>query len=402
MHALIEIFKKRKLKLYTAFIDFSKAFDTVWRVGLWHKLLQNSINGKLFTVRHNTYRNIKSCISHNGSLSNTFVSEVGVRQGENLSPVLFAMFLNDLQATMQNNGSFGVELKDTLNPTLWLKLPILLYADDTVILSDSAHEFQISLNGFYEYCNNWHLNINFNKTKIIIFGARELGNYNFKLGEHPIEISKSYHYLGLTFSSNGSFLNARKHIAEQANKAMHLLYTRANNADLPIDLTLKLFDHTVLPILTYGSEVFGFENVDILERIHNNFLRKITNARKSTPMSFLYGELGRYLISIVIKSRMISFWNRLLIGKEEKLSYQIYRYMSNLPDNNFKWLNKVKEILISVGRHDLWLYQENITNNNIHRQVKQTLTDQFRQTWRADLQNTNKGKIYLSFKKYRV
>ena len=51
---------------------------------------------------------------------------------------------------------------------------------------------------------------------------------------------------------------------------MHLLYTRANNADMSIDLTLKLFDHTVLPILTYGSEIFGFENIDILEKIHSN------------------------------------------------------------------------------------------------------------------------------------
>ena len=96
---------------------------------------------------------------------------------------------------------------------------------------------------------------------------------------------------------------------------MHLLYIRANNAELPIDLILKLFDHTVLPILTYGSEIFGFENIDILERVHNNFLRKITKARKSTPISFLYGELGRHPIAINIKTRMISFWCRTLQGE---------------------------------------------------------------------------------------
>jgi hypothetical protein len=82
LHSLIEILKKRKLKLYCIFVDFSQAFDKVWRVGLWHKLLNSSVNGKFFTVINNMYKNIKSCISHNGSFSPTFISEIGVRQGE--------------------------------------------------------------------------------------------------------------------------------------------------------------------------------------------------------------------------------------------------------------------------------------------------------------------------------
>ena len=179
-------------------------------------------------------------------------------------------------------------------------------------------------------------NINVNKAKVVVFGVRSLQNYSFKIGTQSLEVTNKYHYLGLTFTSNGSFLNACKHIAEQANKAMHYLYTRIYNADLPLDLSLKLFDHTVLPIVLYGAEIFGYENTDILERIHSNFLRKITNFRKSTPMSFLYGDLGRYPISINIQSRMVSFWNRILVGKSDKISLKIYKYMIHLQDNNFK------------------------------------------------------------------
>ena len=72
-----------------------------------------------------------------------------------------------------------------------------------------------------------------------------------------------------------------KHVAEQARKALFLLYSRINNLNLPVDLQLKLFDHTVLPIMTYSCEVFGFENIQILERIHNEFLRKITKTKKA-------------------------------------------------------------------------------------------------------------------------
>ena len=59
------------------------------------KMLSYNINGKLFRLIHNMYQNIKSCISHNGQQSAYFQCFRGVRQGENLSPILFAIFLND-------------------------------------------------------------------------------------------------------------------------------------------------------------------------------------------------------------------------------------------------------------------------------------------------------------------
>ena len=73
-----------------------------------------------------------------------------------------------------------------------------------------------------------------------------------------------------------SFLRARKHIVQQAKKAMILLFTRINNLDIPVDLQLKLFDHTVVPILTYACEIWGYGNLDMIEKVQNDFLRYIT------------------------------------------------------------------------------------------------------------------------------
>lgn len=100
LHAFIEILKTKKLKTFCSFIDFSKAFDSVWRVGLWSKLLKNNINGKFFRIILNMYNGIKSCVSFNGDQSGFFHCLRGVQQGENLSPVLFALFLNDLESFM--------------------------------------------------------------------------------------------------------------------------------------------------------------------------------------------------------------------------------------------------------------------------------------------------------------
>ena len=115
-------------------------------------------------------------------------------------------------------------------------------------------------------------------------------------------------------------------------------------------------------------------------------------------MYMIYGELGRYPIAVNVQARMISFWNRLIIGKDHKLSYQLYNYVLNQTNYEFKWISKIKSILNGVGRPDLWQNQHNIIEKYIHRSVKQTLIDQFRQTWHSQIQLSNKGIIYSNFK----
>ena len=90
--------------------------------------------------------------------------------------------------------------------------------------------------------------------------------FNFTIDNNSIEIVKEYKYLGVPFYSSGSFLTCRKHLVNQATKAMHALFLRINSLDLPLDLQLKLFDATIVPILTYGCEIWGFENLDLVEQ----------------------------------------------------------------------------------------------------------------------------------------
>ena len=111
--------------------------------------------------------------------------------------------------------------------------------------------------------------------------------FRFALGDNVIEIVDKYKYLGVFFSQSGSFLNARKHIVQQAKKAMILLFTRINNLHLPLDLQLKLFDHTVLPILTYVCEVWGYENLDMIEKIHNDFLAQNYSGKEKYPSLYV-------------------------------------------------------------------------------------------------------------------
>ena len=121
LKAMIDVFLFKHKRLYVCFVDFKKAFDSVNRIKLWQKLISCNVTGKILTIIKNMYDKAKSCVSTNGVMSTTFPCQVGVRQGENLSPLLFSIYLADLKSflstkyeglqTLQNMGSEFIDDK---------------------------------------------------------------------------------------------------------------------------------------------------------------------------------------------------------------------------------------------------------------------------------------------------
>ena len=137
-----------------------------------------------------------------------------------------------------------------------MKLLLLLYANDTVVFGRDVKEFQNNLDMFYEL---WHLHvsINFDKTKIMIFGTRQDQRFSFNLGGYKIDICTDFKYLGVILRTNWHFHQTKKHNVGQARNAMHVLFKRIRNLNIPIDLQLYLFDHVILPIALYMVVKYG-------------------------------------------------------------------------------------------------------------------------------------------------
>ena len=113
-------------------------------------------------------------------MSDYFSCDVGVRQGENLSPLLFSIFLNDFELYISDGlktmaGDVNLFLSDE-NTEHFLKIFVLLYADDTIVLAETADDLQKALNAVYDYCEMWQLTVNTEKTKVVHFSRAKVQN----------------------------------------------------------------------------------------------------------------------------------------------------------------------------------------------------------------------------------
>jgi hypothetical protein len=115
------------------------------------------------------------------------------------------------------------------------------------------------------------------------------------------------------------------YLAEKASKAMYDILSKGRVHSLFVSCQLALFDKIIIPMLTYESEIWGYETIDLLEKLHVKVCKLLLNLKTSTPNFMLYGELGRYPLNITVKLKIVSFWSKLIDGKQSKLSSLIYR-----------------------------------------------------------------------------
>ena len=122
------------------------------------------------------YSTAKSRVRLVTNLSDFFQCNVGVSTGENLSPLLFTLFLNDFELHLSKSYKGLQLLSSKLSETLsnddveyFVKIFTLLYADDTVILAESPEQLRKALDAAHDYCESWGLTVNTSKTKVMIF-----------------------------------------------------------------------------------------------------------------------------------------------------------------------------------------------------------------------------------------
>ena len=179
-----------KEELFVCFVDFKKAYDLVWRDGLFYKLLETGFSSKFVKVMMSMYESLSSCVFLPNGLSQTFTSHVGLKQGCNLSPTLFNLFINDFISSIKD---------DPKSPKLGnILINCLFYADDLVLIANSKEDLQNLVNKLYDFSTKWFLEVNTTKTKSLVFSRKRKNKseVNILFGNNPLPQCDSYCYLG--------------------------------------------------------------------------------------------------------------------------------------------------------------------------------------------------------------
>ena len=395
-------------RLFTCFVDFKKAFDTVIHPGIKFKLKENHIGGNFYNILCSLYSKNNVCVKLGEKHTSFFNSKIGVRQGDVLSPNLFKLYINDFPKYLQN-----------LPGTVFLNsipLQCLMYADDIVILSSSREGLQKRLDKLSLFCKEWCLNVNIDKTKIIIFNKNgTLIKHEFKFESETLECVKHYRYLGVYFSSSGIFNFAQDDIYKRALKASFKLTKLVSSSEPSIKTSLHLFDHLIKPIVLYGAEIWGmfktnssacktddkfaFQNIyknNIADKAHIRYLKYILGVNKYSSNFAVLSETGRYPMFFSIVISIIKYLYR-LENSENGLLYEAFKLNKSLHDKNVTtWFSSALFILRLLNIEVSLV--SSLSEMELISIVKSKLINKFEKYWLTEREKLSSGKLTTYFK----
>ena len=206
LQTLLKQTSKRGQKLYCCFVDFKKAFDSIPRQQLWEVLKAKGVSGPILDSLISMYTQDTACVLTQEGMSGTFACTTGVKQGCPASPLLFGLYLDDLETLVMRSATrdsptlpvgptsapHGVE--DGASQVV----PPLLFADDLCLTSLSMQGLQKHMDTLQAFCNDRGLTVNLGKTKLVVFQHHYVeAQPGLTYAGQPVEQVQSYKFLGL-------------------------------------------------------------------------------------------------------------------------------------------------------------------------------------------------------------
>ena len=428
LSTLIQKAKADRKDLYVAFIDFSKAYDSVDRASMQAKLLLEGVRGRVYTVLQSMYEHMRSVVSQGGSVSRSFEHSIGLRQGCVLSPLLFALFIADLPVFLARNGCEGIKLQDQNLNSLW-------YADDGALLAASPPSLQQTLDSLAQYCDRWRLRVNTAKTKVMACrfspNTASLPAPSFHYKGAALEVVETFCYLGVPVSNDGSHRAAMEHRVEMARRALGLWSRRCSSFMLRPDTASHLFKVCVLPVLEYGLPIWGVgdwtcKEWNEVEGFVAKTARWILRVPSNSPMDAVYGDLGWRPVWVRALILASNYWTRVADLPSAALPRKALAVQRQLLAGNHScWLSNIRRQMIRVPQaagfwNDWWARGEEpdfravttkvVGDKTVHvpwaEDLREAFTAAADEQWRLRVQATasvraaggNKLRTYARFK----
>ena len=214
---MIEHRKARHLPTYLAFLDLHKAYDLIWKAAILNTLWEGGIRGKLWRIMRELNNNLTATIDTRFGPTRSIEITGSIRQGGVLSGTEFAALVDRCETDLQNAG-LGVDHGPD-------RVASLLLMDDIILVADSAGQLQEMLDVMDNFAKEWHLTFSQAKSKIMIVRPSSTGNTipsrasfgpnMWKLGEHILNETNTYTYLGEVIANDSSFGPQLKHLKQK-------------------------------------------------------------------------------------------------------------------------------------------------------------------------------------------
>ena len=247
-------------------------------------------------------------------------SNLGLKQGCPLSPMLFNLYIDSIKDIFDQTCS-PIDFQNE-------KLSHFLYADDLVLISESRVGLQNCLDKVYEFSKKMDLTISVKKSKTMVFNQTgRIVDNPFNINNEVLEQVQSFCYLGFEVKCSGTVKHAMNVLCDKANKALRPLLCAIARFKIPMKTAIRLFHSYISPILLYNAEnwaifsdkaITKFNNESIfndtarskIDVVHRKLLKFVIGVSKSSPNLTIYGDTGEVPLSLKSYRLALNFWHR--------------------------------------------------------------------------------------------
>ena len=394
---LSKYLSKKGGRCYSVFVDFSKAFDSIPHSHMFYRMISEGIHGRTLHTLQNMYSKLKSCVLIDRlNFGDVFECRIGTRQGCMLSPFLFIFYLNEFIEMCKNESCPGLYVNDHHTD-----VNMLLYADDLVFVGDTVGRVQKLLNILSIYCYKWGLKVNLVKTKMMVFRNGGIVKRNEKcyFDGLQIDIVKYYKYLGVLLSSRLSWSPAQSLLSSQGSKALFLINRLNYEYEFPFNASYSIFEKCIMPVITYGSQIWGTQVHHSTEDVHVRFLKRQLGLGSTTPTVAVLGESASYPIYIRCYVNVIKFWFKILHSPANSLLRSCYDMLvehANAGRRN--WAYDVRHLLYSQGFGNIWEQQMIENEQDFLAEFNDRLQSSYVQEWNGIKSEMSKLSLYNLYK----
>lgn len=404
LYSIVEGRRSENEATYLCFIDIKKAYDRVWRDGLWLRLAQSGIKGKMWRMIRALYASTKSTVFSGGLDSDVFDIDLGVRQGDILSPLVFSIFFNGLIDSLRAKG-YGVEVR-------YRKICGLWYADDIVLFARSAPELRKMLACVDEYCFDWRCAANAKKSGVMIVmppGQVCPDAGVFMLGGDTVPVVSKYKYLGVLFNDQWSWKDHVEYVLLRTERALGEFEHRFwKNRAVDIETKVIAWKSMFRPAIEYGSEVWwpSAAQLDLFERLQRKVCKWMLGCCVTTSNEVVLGELGLPPLESRFLRARLSFAGSLKCMTPERITFLCSQIdTSGIMKQKLTWSRVISKSLKRVeldwdfGEADLGTGGKKEEVVELWKsKVKVAVLGNEIEKWKERLQKQSKSSLYRAMK----